>query len=72
MREQKAFDVGAAAGFFLALAAWAGNWLITPMSHPDATTLRRTLVIAQALVCLAVALFLFLTKRPRVSSSPAV
>jgi hypothetical protein len=72
MREQKAFDVGATAGFFLALAAWAGNWLITPMSHPDATPLRRTLVIAQAVVCLAVALFLFLTKRPRASSSPAI
>jgi len=72
MREQKAFDVGVAAGFFLALAAWAGNWLITPMSHPDATPLRRTLVIAQSLVCLAIALFLFLTKRPRASSSPAV
>jgi hypothetical protein len=72
MREQKAFDTGVAAGFFLALAGWSGNWLITPMSHPDATPLRRTLVIAQALVCLAIALFLFYTKRPRVSSSPAV
>jgi hypothetical protein len=72
MREQKAFDTGVAAGFFLTLAAWAGNWLITPMSHPDATSLRRTLVIVQALACLAIALFLFFTKRPRVSSSPAM
>ena len=72
MREQKAFDTGVAAGFFLALAGWAGNWLITPMSHPDATPLRRTLVIAQALVCLSIALFLFYTKRPRASFSPAV
>jgi hypothetical protein len=71
MREQKAFDAGVAAGFFLALAAWAGNWLITPMSHPDATPLRRTLVIVQALVCLAIGLFLYITKRPRVSPSPA-
>jgi len=72
VREKKAFDTGVAAGFFLALAAWAGNWLITPMSHPGVTPLRRTLVIAQALVCLAIALFLFITKRPRVSASPAV
>jgi hypothetical protein len=72
MREQKAFDTGVTAGFFLALAGWAGNWLITPMSHPDATPLRRTLVIAQALVCLGIALFLFFAKRPRVSSSPAI
>lgn len=72
MRERKAFDAGAAAGFFLALAGWSGNWLITPMSHSDATPLRRTLVIAQALICLAIALFLFLTKRPRSSSSLAV
>jgi hypothetical protein len=72
MREQKAFDLGVTAGFFLTLAAWSGNWLITPMSHPDATPLRTTLVIVQALVCLAIALFLFITKRPRVSSSPAV
>ncbi len=72
MREQKAFDTGVAAGFFLALAAWAGNWLITPMSHPDVTPLRHTLVVAQAVICLAIALFLFLKKRPRASSAPAV
>lgn len=71
MREQKAFDTGAVAGFFLALAGWAGNWLITPVSHPDATPLRRTLVIVQALVCLGIAVFLFMTKRPRVSSISA-
>jgi hypothetical protein len=71
MREQKAFDTGAVAGFFLALAGWAGNWLITPVSNP-ATPLRRTLVIVQALVCLGIAVFLFRTKRPRVSSAPVV
>jgi uncharacterized membrane protein len=72
MREQKAFDLGAAAGFFLALAGFSGNWLITPMSHPDASALQRAGVIAQGLICLGIALFLFVRRRQRVSSSPAV
>jgi len=72
MGEQKAFDLGAAAGFFLALAGFSGNWLISPMSHPDAGPLRRALVIAQGLICLGIALFLFRARRPRASTSPAV
>ena len=70
MGEQKAFDLGATAGFFLAIAGFSGNWLIT--THPDETPLRHTLVIAQGLICLAIAVFLFRTRRPRISSPPAV
>jgi hypothetical protein len=70
MGAQKAFDLGATAGFFLALAASSGNWLIS--SHSEASPLRHTLVIAQGLICLGIALFLFRARRPRVSSSPAV
>jgi len=70
MGEQKAFDLGAAAGFFLALASFSGNWLIS--SHPDSSPLRQALVIAQGLFCLGIALYLFRARRPRVSSSPAV
>jgi hypothetical protein len=70
MGEQKAFDLGAAAGFFLAIAGFSGNWLIS--SHPDASPLRHALVIAQGLICLGIALFLFRARRPRISSSPAV
>jgi hypothetical protein len=68
MSEQKAFDLGAAAGLFLALAGFSGNWLITPMRHPDASSLQRVGVIAQGLVCLGIALFLFVRRRPRLSS----
>ena len=70
MGEQKAFDRGATAGFFLALAAFSGNWLIS--NHPDASPLRRALVIAQGLICLGIALFLYRARRPQASSSPAV
>jgi hypothetical protein len=70
MGEQKAFDLGATAGFFLALAGFSGNWLIS--SHSEASPLRHALVIAQGLICLGIALFLFRARRPRLSSSPAV
>ena len=72
MSEQKTFDLGAVAGFFIALAGFSGNWLITPMSHPDASALRRAAVLAQGLISLGIALFLFMGRRPRSSSSPAV
>jgi len=68
MSEQRAFDLGATAGLFLALAGFSGNWLITPMRHPDASSLQRAGVIAQGLVCLGISLFLFVRRRPRISS----
>jgi hypothetical protein len=72
MKERKAFDLGVLAGLLLANAGWSGNWLITPMNHPEASPLRRAAVAAQALVCLGVALLLILRWRPRSSASPAV
>jgi hypothetical protein len=70
MEEQKAFDRGAAAGFFLAIAGFSGNWLIS--NHPDASPLRRALVIAQGLICLGIAVYLYRARRPRASSVPVV
>jgi hypothetical protein len=72
MTERKAFDLGAVAGFFLAVAGASGNWLITPMSHPDASAVRRAAVIAQGLISLGIALFLYMRRRPRSSSELAV
>lgn len=72
MGEQKGFDLGAVAGFCLALTGFSANWLISPMSHPDASPLRQTLVIAQGLICLGIVLFLYVARRPRASSSPSV
>ena len=70
MREQKAFDLGVLAGFLFAVAAFSVNWLITPMSHPSASSLQRAGVIAQALLSLGIALFLVLRRRtPRPSPS---
>ena len=71
MTERKAFDLGAVAGLFFAVAAFAGNWLITPLSHPDASAARRAGVIAQGLISLGIAIFLYVRRRPQSSSTLA-
>jgi hypothetical protein len=58
MTGNKVFASGATAGFLLAVAAQGGNWLISPMSHPDASDLRKYGVIAQVLLCLGGSLWL--------------
>lgn len=70
MNDKKTFDIGLLAGMLLSVAAQSVNWLITPMSHPAAGSVRQGLVIAQALVCAGIALFLIRTRRPR-STAPA-
>ena len=70
MGERKAFDSGVMAGFFISVAAFSGNWLITV--HPDASSLRTTGVVVQALVCLGIGLYLVLRRRPKSSPSTAV
>ena len=47
----------------MAVAAQGGNWLITPMSHPDASDLRKYGVIAQVLICLGGSLWLMWRQR---------
>jgi hypothetical protein len=63
MTERKAFDLGAVAGLFIAVAGFSGNWLISPMSHPDASGVRRAAVVAQGLISLGIALFLYMRRR---------
>jgi hypothetical protein len=53
------------AGVLLALAAQAGNWLITPMRHPDASNARWAGVVAQGVLCASVALWLVWRRRAR-------
>ena len=72
MGERRSFDDGMLAGLLFALAGWAGNWLITPMRHPDAGPLRVALVVGQAVVCVSVAVWLVLHRRPRAGVPPAV
>jgi hypothetical protein len=72
MTERKAFDLGAVAGFFLAVAGFSGNWLISPVNHPDASPVRRAAVIAQGLISLGIALYLYIRRPPRSSSELAV
>lgn len=71
MTNTKSFDSGMLAGILFAVAAQAGNWLITPGTHPDAGTLRKALVVAQALVCVGAALYIIGTRRSRIAA-PAV
>ena len=53
------------------ITAQGGHWLITPMRHPDAGTLRTTLVSMQVLVCLAGIVWLWRTGRLKKSAPPA-
>src|SRR5438105_3445579 len=50
MSDTKSFDWGMVAGMVLIIAANAGNWLITPMRHPDAGPIRQSLAIDDAVV----------------------
>ena len=71
MKERTAFDVGMLAGVLLCVAADAGHWLITPMSHSNASAFQHNAVVVQALVSLGVALFLILRRRPGHSPNSA-
>jgi len=59
------------AGLLFALAAQSANWLVTPMSHPDASNARRAGVVVQGVVCLSVALWLLWRQRQRRASAGA-
>jgi peptidoglycan biosynthesis protein MviN/MurJ (putative lipid II flippase) len=63
MPSRNSFYWGMVAGMLVSVAAQAGNWLITPMSHPNASTARLYGVIAQGLLCLAAALWLVRRER---------
>jgi Na+/proline symporter len=51
----KAREYGALAGMLSTIAAWSVNWLITPMSHPTASSARQTAVVVQLVLCLLLA-----------------
>ncbi len=72
MSPNRAFDSGMLAGMLFALAASGVNWLISPTSHPDATTTRVVAVVVQAVGSLALALILVRRHRSRTSVRSAV
>ena len=51
----KTFAFGMLAGMFFSVAAFSGNWLISPMRHLDASEGQRMGVVVQLLASLAVA-----------------
>jgi|GEM_PF-4370297 len=57
MDVEKARGNGALAGMFLTIAAWGGNWLITPAAHPDASSAHQAAVIAQVVLSAALAIW---------------
>ena len=65
----KVFRSGWFAGFLMAVAAQGANWLITPMSHPGASTLRTSGVVAQVLLCLGISLWLMWRQRASLSKA---
>jgi len=70
MTNQKAFDWGVLAGILLMLGADALHWFITPMRHPDATTVNYVATAVQAIVGIGGAGWLFV-RRSRPSAPPA-
>ncbi len=65
MDPRKSFNTGVVAGLLFAIAAQAGNWLITPMSHPNASDARWAGVVAQGTICMSTALWLVWRQRRR-------
>lgn len=57
------FGRGAVFAFLLTMAADGIHWLITPMSHPDASDARTYAVVAQIIVCGAIAAWVYATRR---------
>ena len=47
------------------IAAKSGNWLLTPMRHPDASELTQWGVVAQGAICGVAAVWLFYRRRVR-------
>ena len=68
MLKSNPFRSGMLAGILLAIAAQAGNWMIT--SHPDASQARKIAVVLQAVVALSLSVWLML--RARASKVAAV
>ncbi len=71
MDSQKSFNTGMLAGALFIIAAQAGNWLITPMSHPDASDARWAAVVAQGVICASISLWLVLRQRKQQASTGA-
>jgi hypothetical protein len=63
MSNSSEFERGVFAGLIIAFGASAVNWLITPMSHPDASTLRTIGVAVQAILGLGVGVWLIAHER---------
>ncbi|MBI2407753.1 MAG: hypothetical protein HYV19_05600 [Gemmatimonadetes bacterium] len=65
----KTFASGMVAGMFLSIAGFSGNWLITPLRHPDASNAQRAGVVAQLVLCLAVTAWLVWRHRKSAASA---
>lgn len=72
MPSQRPFDMGLLAGVLLSLGGNAGNWLITPMSHPTASSFQHAWEIGQFIGCTVAALWLIMKMRPRKDAAPAL
>lgn len=67
MTKQKPFEWGVVAGMLLILGADALHWFITPMQHPDASTMMRLAMGAQAVVGIGGGVWLIMRQRARSS-----
>ena len=67
MRARPEFARGVLCGMLLMVAAASLHWFITPMAHPDATTLRAVGVATQTVASLLGAWWFSRTPRMRVA-----
>jgi len=71
MNNHSGFDRGVLAGLLIAVGGSAVNWMITPMSHPDASNLRTIGVAIQAVVALGIGFWLIARDRSERASRSA-
>ena len=63
MSNHSGFDRGVLAGLLIAVGGSAVNWMITPMSHPDASNLRTAGIDIQAVLGLGIGIWLIARDR---------
>jgi hypothetical protein len=66
MTDKASFRSGVLVGLLAMIGAQAIHWLITPANHPDASSMRTTAVVIQAIGAFGVAIWIAFRRSARV------